>query len=284
MASILITGAASGIGLALARRALARGDTVFALDRNSVDLANFGPDTAKLHPVLMDVSDTAAVERGFAQVDALLAGRPLDQVVNAAGISPSATLELVSVEECERVMNVNALGSLRVLKASIPRLRGHGGRIVLLTSLLGQVTTALVGAYSASKHAVEAYADAARRETAGMNLHIIIAEPGVVKTSMSAGVSVDTERRLQQMSAEQDRLYGAMYRRYLKLVAGGSGNAITAEQAAQSIEKALFATRPATRYRFGLDSKLVCFLDWLLPDRWMDGLLGLAVNNKPLNS
>lgn len=281
MATILITGAASGIGNALARRALTRGDTVFAVDRSPVDRAGFH-DATNLHAIQMDVADTAAVERGFAQIDALLAGRPLDHVVNAAGISASATLELASIEECERVMNINALGSLRILKASIPRLRGHGGRIVLLTSLLGQVTTALVGAYSASKHAVEAYADAARRETVGMNLHIIIAEPGVVKTSMSAGVHSDTETRLKDMTPEQNRLYGAMYQRYLKLVAGGSGNAISAEQAAQSIEKALFAARPATRYRFGLDSKLVCFLDWLLPDRWMDGLLGLAVNNKPL--
>lgn len=283
MANILITGAASGIGKALARRALARGDTVFAVDRNPVDRAGF-ENANKLHSIQMDVSDTAAVERGFAEVDALLAGQPLNHVVNAAGISPSATLELASVEECERVMNINALGSLRVLKASIPRLRGNGGRIVLLTSLLGQVTTALVGAYSASKHAVEAYADAARRETMGMKLHIIIAEPGVVKTSMSAGVYNDTEALIKRMTPQQEQLYGAMYRRYIKLVAGGSGNAITAEQAAQSIEKALFAARPATRYRFGLDSKLVCFLDWLLPDRWMDGLLGLAVNNKPLKS
>lgn len=283
MATILITGAASGIGQALARRAMARGDTVFAVDRAPIDPAGF-ENATNLHPIQMDVSDTAAVERGFAQVDALLAGKPLNQVVNAAGISPSAALELVSVEECARVMDVNALGSLRILKASIPRLRGHGGRIVLLTSLLGQVTTALVGAYSASKHAVEAYADAARRETMGMDLHIIIAEPGVVKTSMAAGVYTDTEAFITRMTPQQDSLYGAMYRRYIKLVAGGSGNAITAEQAAQSIEKALFATRPATRYRFGLDSKLVCFLDWLLPDRWMDGLLGLAVNHKPLKT
>lgn len=281
MATILITGAASGIGNALARRALARGDTVFAVDRNPVDRAAF-ENAANLHPIQMDVSDTAAVERGFAEVDVLLGGRPLDHVVNAAGISPSASLELAGMAECELLMNVNALGSLRVLKASIPRLRGHGGRIVLVTSLMGQVTTALTGAYSASKHAAEAYADAARRETTGMNLHIIIAEPGVVKTSMSAGVYTDTEMRIKNMTPEEDSLYGAMYRRYIKLVAGGSGNAITAEQAAQSIEKALFSARPATRYRFGLDSKLVCFLDWLLPDRWMDGLLGLMVNHKPL--
>jgi hypothetical protein len=84
------------------------------------------------------------------------------------------------------------------------------------------------------------------------------------------------------MSPAQNALYGALYRRYRKLVASSGGQAITAAQCAAGIEKALFARRPRVRYRIGMDSRFVCFLAWLLPDRWMDAVMGGSLNNRPL--
>jgi len=281
MANILITGAAGGIGQELVQRALARSDTVVAVVRKAADASSFRP-SPRLHVVAMDVSDTASVERGFEEADQKLGEARLDAVVNAAALSIPGAIELTSVREFEQIFNTNTLGSLRVLKAALPRLRGHGGRLVLVTSLWGRASGPLLGAYCASKHAIESLADTARRETAGMKVHIIVAEPGVVKTDMYTNQVAETEGLIGEMSPAQNALYGALYRRYRKLVASSGGQAITAAQCAAGIEKALFARRPRVRYRIGMDSRFVCFLAWLLPDRWMDAVMGGSLNNRPL--
>ncbi|WP_428312964.1 SDR family NAD(P)-dependent oxidoreductase [Hydrocarboniphaga sp.] len=281
MKTLLITGAARGIGHELVLRAVARGDTVFAMVRKQADEARFKP-SPNLHVVLMDVSDTASVERGFAEVDRLLAGRVLDAVINPAAIAPSGAIELTAVAEFEQTLNTNALGSLRVIKAGIPRLRGHDGRLILITSLWGKASGPMLGAYCASKHAIESLVDVARRETMGMNLHVVVVEPGVVRTDMLTGQTGEVEALLAQMDAPQKGLYGNFYRRYCKLVSGASTSGISAAQCAAGIEQAVFARKPRTRYRVGTDSKIVCFLAWLLPDRWMDGMFAMSVNHKPI--
>lgn len=279
MAKLLVTGAARGIGHTVVLRALARGDTVFAIVRKAVDGNRFTA-TDRLHVVLMDMAETESVANGFDAVDRLLAGAKLDGIVHCAAISVPGAIELTPVSEFEQIINTNALGSLRILKAAIPRLRGHGGRLVLVTSLWGRASGALLGAYCASKHAIESLADAARRETIGMNLHIIVAEPGVVQTEMLSTQGPAVQAHLGKMSTQDRSLYGALYQRYFKLVSSSKG--ITSAQCAAGIEKALFDIHPGTRYRIGTDSKLVCFLNWLLPDRWMDGVMAQSLNHKPL--
>lgn len=281
MTTILITGAARGIGHELTERALARGDTVFAVVRKAADAARFSASPA-LHVLVMDVADTESVQQGFKQMDGRLAGSTLDAVINCAAIAPCGAVELTPVAEFERVLNTNTLGSLRILKEAIPRLRGHGGRLILLTSLWGRTSGALLGAYCASKHAIESLADTARRETGGMNLHIIVVEPGVVKTEMYTNQAPAVQTLVEQMSTPQRAHYGALYARYLALVGSTSGSAVTVSQAAAGIERALFARRPRLRYRVGIDSKIVCALAWLVPDRCMDWMMGLRLNNKPL--
>jgi NAD(P)-dependent dehydrogenase (short-subunit alcohol dehydrogenase family) len=279
MATLLVTGAAGGIGRVVVERARARGDTVFAVVLQASDGSGL-PAGDRLHIVQMDVSDTNSVAQGFEAVDRLLAGRTLDGVVHLAAVAAPGAIELTSMAQFEKLININALGSLRILKAAIPRLRGHGGRLVLVSSLWGRASGALLGAYCASKHAVESLADTARRETAGMNLHIIVAEPGVVHTEMLDGQGPTVQGHLDKLSTQERSLYGALYQRYVKLVRSSKG--ISAAQCAAGIEQALFAARPATRYRIGTDSTLVCFLNWLLPDRWMDGVMAQSLNNKPL--
>ena len=281
MTTILITGASRGIGHELVQRAVARGDTVFACVRKQADAAKFS-SSPNLNTLILDVSDSASVTAAFAEMDKRLNGAPLNAVINAAAIAPTGAVELTSVEEFRNTLNTNTLGSLRILQAAIPRLRGHGGRLILVTSLWGRASGAMVGAYCASKHAVESIADSARRETMGMNVHIYVVEPGVVKTEMFSNQASETQTLIDRMSAADRNLYGAMYQRFIRLLSGAGGTAITASQAAAGIETPLFASRPKTRYRVGTDSKIVCSLNWLLPDRWMDGVMAASLNHKPL--
>lgn len=281
MGTLLITGAARGIGHEVALRALARGEHVFAVVRRDADRARFAPND-KLRILLMDVADTGSVDAGFARLDECLAGRPLDAIVHSAAISKPNAIEVATVEEFEETLNTNTLGALRIIKAAIPRLRGHGGRLVLLTSLWGRASGPLLGAYCGSKHAIESLADTARRETEGMNLHVILVEPGVVRTDMLTSQAAAIESLTATMPAAQSALYSSLYARYAKLTLSAAKSAITATQCAKVIEKALHDRRPRTRYRAGMDATLVCFLTWLLPDRWMDAVVGLSLNNKPL--
>ncbi|HEX5805343.1 MAG TPA: SDR family NAD(P)-dependent oxidoreductase [Macromonas sp.] len=286
MTTILITGAARGIGLALTQRAAARGDTVFATVRKDSDKAKFDR-WPNVTPILMDVADTASVEHGFAELDRLLAGQPLQVVINAAAISIPGAIELAPIQEAEDTMNTNVVGSMRVLKAAIPRLRGHDGRIVLITSLWGRASSAMIASYCASKHAIESIADSARRETSGMGLHVVLVEPGVIRTDMYEKQGEHVEQLIGQMSPAQHAVYGPIYRRYQKLVGGPKGDqtpnmGISAEACAAGIEKAAFAAKPKPRYRVGMDAKVVCLLADLLPARWMDVVMGQSLNNKPL--
>lgn len=281
MPTLLVTGAGRGIGNTLVRRASARGDTVFAAVRKQQDFAKFS-GMAGVHPVLMDVSDDASVEAAFAVIDRALAGKPLNGVVHCAAVQPCGAIEVLPVATFAEVLNNNTLGSLRVLKGSIPRLRGHGGRIVLVTSLWGRAASPMLAPYCASKHAIEALADVARRETIGMNLHVIVAQPGVVHTDMADLEADNAARALEALSPEHKQRYGNLYRRYQNLVKGGQKGGISADEAAANIERALTAAKPKRRYRFGMDSKAVVFLQWLLPDGLMDFALGKSVNHEPL--
>ncbi|HKT72166.1 MAG TPA: SDR family NAD(P)-dependent oxidoreductase [Steroidobacteraceae bacterium] len=283
MSVILVTGASRGIGRELAARAVARGDTVFAVVRQEKDLSALGAHP-NLKVVRMDIRDTVSVEAGFAAVDQLLNGGRLDAVIHSAAIAKPNTLEVGTVEEFAETLDTNTLGTLRVLKAALPRLRGGGGRLILMTSLWGKTSGAMVGSYSASKHAIESIADCARRETAGMGVDIVVVEPGVVKTEMLTGMSDTTEGLLARMPEQHRLLYGNLYRRYARLTQSSTRAAITAAQCSEAIERILKVRRPRTRYKVGLDSRIVCLLAWLLPDRWMDALMGLSLNNKPLKS
>ena len=277
MKNLMITGSARGIGFALAQRAIERGDTVFAMVRNQSDESRFGKH-ANLHVVVMDVADTASVEHGFAEVDRLLGGRKLDAVVNSAAVSYPGAIEVMPISEFETILNTNAVGSLRVLKASIPRLRGHGGRAIMVTSLWGHASGPMLSAYCMSKHAIESLVDCARRETHGMGLHVIAVEPGVVQTDMYQQQGLILQKLIDKLSPAQRDVYLPLYKRFQALVGGptgrGDANAgITAEQCAADIEQALFDPDPKPRYQSGEDAQRIVALVKQISDLEMDAVL-----------
>jgi NAD(P)-dependent dehydrogenase (short-subunit alcohol dehydrogenase family) len=269
LASILVTGAEGGIGTELVSLLLENGDRVFAAQLSPVQNH---PANDWLHPIHMDVGDDASVRDGFAEIDRLLAGSPLDAVVHCAAIAPLGPVEVLPLAMFKDVFNINTMGSLRVIHEAMPRLTGHGGMLILVTSLWGRVAGPMIGAYAASKHAVEALADSIRRETRSMDFHVVVVEPGVVRTGMLQGQLVAARTLAEGLSRSDSARYGGLYRRYAALVAKSSKTAITARSAALRIAKILRSPRPRARYRLGQDAKLVCALARLLPDWAMDHL------------
>jgi NAD(P)-dependent dehydrogenase (short-subunit alcohol dehydrogenase family) len=170
----LVTGAASGIGAAAAARLRADGARVAGLDR----VASDGVDAA----VVADLRDGAAVAAAIAPASAEL-GR-IDALVHCAGICPSGgTLDDDDALWLD-TYSVNVLGALRVLRAVVPGMRGHGGSVVLVSSINARFATPSLAAYAASKAALEQLARTAALEFAGDGIRVNVIAPASVDTPM----------------------------------------------------------------------------------------------------
>ena len=186
---VVVTGASSGIGretvLQLAQRgaritAIARGRE--ALDTVAGEVTRLG---SEIHTVVGDVADWPTVERAAAEtVDRF--GR-IDTWVNNAAVSVYGTIDELSVEEIQRVTEVNYLGVVHGVKAALPRLRAAGGgTIVNVGSALSERAVPLQAAYSATKHAIKGFTEALRveMEREGSGINVVLIEPSSMNTPL----------------------------------------------------------------------------------------------------
>jgi len=169
---VLVTGASSGFGQAIAAELHARGYRVFGTTRRPDVQA---PPGCSL--VAMDVDDEASVTAGVAEV-LRQAGR-IDVLVNNAGFGYAGAIEDTTVEEARRQFETNFFGMHRACRAVLPHMREQrSGRIVNMSSLGGLVSVPFQAVYCASKFAVEAYTEALRMELRPFGIRVAMVEPG----------------------------------------------------------------------------------------------------------
>jgi NAD(P)-dependent dehydrogenase (short-subunit alcohol dehydrogenase family) len=184
MGEYLVTGAASGIGLAIVHRLAAVGHRVWALDL-SADRLERALETAGLpsvEPLVSDVGDESGVQSALRRVAA--AADHLDGLVNCAGIIPVAPFELHSVSDWERSYRVNVIGTYLMLRASLPLLRaGQAASVVNLASMAAKIPGPYTVAYNASKAAVVSLTRSAAAALAP-DIRVNAVCPGVVDTPM----------------------------------------------------------------------------------------------------
>jgi NAD(P)-dependent dehydrogenase (short-subunit alcohol dehydrogenase family) len=213
--------------------------------------------------LVFDVTDGDAVRAAVAEIDSL------DALVDNAGIAIAAPLEFLPPEELTRQLDVNVIGQLRVAQAALPALRRARGRIVIVGSVAGRSALPFLGAYAASKFALEAMADSLRVELAPWGMHVTIVEPGTIATA----IWTKPQRAFDELPAEAATLYGARLQRFREAAAKRSAtHAAPADAVASTIERALTADPPKTRYLVGRDAKLRAGLQ-RLPDRLRDRAL-----------
>ncbi|MEZ4237885.1 MAG: SDR family NAD(P)-dependent oxidoreductase [Myxococcota bacterium] len=180
MLTAFVTGCASGFGLALARRLLARGDAVVATDEAvDPDWAAALPASDRLRTFRLDVRRDDDVR---AVTEAVLRAGPVDLLVNNAGIAWFGTQEEGDVEAFRDLLDVNVLGPARVTRALLPSLRARRGTVVNLSSVAGRTVFPESGFYAATKHAVEAMSEALFQETCTFGVRVRLIEPGSFAT------------------------------------------------------------------------------------------------------
>jgi NAD(P)-dependent dehydrogenase (short-subunit alcohol dehydrogenase family) len=186
----LVTGAARGIGLAVAKRFLAEGFGVALLDIESTLLAKSMSALAKPDATLAltcDVSDAAAVASAFAEIERRF-GR-LDALVNNAGVAVFAPLMETSDADWSRVLATNLTGPFLCSKAAVPLMRHHGGgAIVNITSISGLRASTLRSAYGTSKAGLAHLTKQLAVELAELGIRVNGVAPGPVDTAMAKAV------------------------------------------------------------------------------------------------
>ena len=174
MSIALVTGASTGIGLATAVTLARAGHTVYAGMRNP-DAADAELKALGATVVRLDVDDEASV--------AAACNRPIDVLVNNAGVGASGTVEEAPLAEYRRAMETNFYGALRCIQAVVPAMRTRGsGCIINVTSIAGRVSGPAQSPYAATKWALEALSEALACELKAFGVRVAIVEPGVIAT------------------------------------------------------------------------------------------------------
>jgi NAD(P)-dependent dehydrogenase (short-subunit alcohol dehydrogenase family) len=179
----LVTGGASGMGRLAARRLGAAGVSVAAVDVDERGLDETVVRAPTMRAWVCDVTDAAAVERTVRDVEAAFG--PVDRLVHAAGICLAGPLSDQPVDEIERTIEVNYLGTVRVVKAVLSgMLDRRRGDVVVFASLAGWLPSPHLGAYAASKHAVVAFTEVLEYENRGRGVRFACVCPPIVETPM----------------------------------------------------------------------------------------------------
>ncbi|MEO0466849.1 MAG: SDR family oxidoreductase [Pseudomonadota bacterium] len=284
MKTVVITGASSGIGRVTAKRLAHQGWQVFAGVRKQADADTLNADHDNIIALHLDVADPATIAASVETVGAALDGAKLSGLINNAGIAFMGPLALQPMSEIEAHFRVNILGAIACTQGFAPLLgmdrarTGPPGRIVNISSAGGLIAAPFVGAYTATKHALEGATDTFRRELMIYGIDAIVVGPGAVKTPIwdkadkqnEAGPYKDTEWA-EAMEAYSDTL----------MKAGEQG--YEPEKIAKVIETALTDPSPKARYA-PVPSKLTNFtIARRLPKRWLDGIFASRLGLKRRN-
>jgi NAD(P)-dependent dehydrogenase (short-subunit alcohol dehydrogenase family) len=272
MPSVLVTGAARGIGRSIAEHLANQGWDVIAgvrtqLDADAITAAN----PQRISAVLLDVTDDAQLD----QLEATLPAR-LDAVVNNAGVVVAGPMEAVTTADWRKQLDVNVIGQLAVTRAVLPRLRRSRGRVVFISSVNGQLAFPMMGAYCASKFALEAAAEALRMELRPWGISVVVVEPAQTDTDMwhtAPAMVAETEAAFSPAHRE---LYARHIAGFKKRIPLSQKMAVPPEKVSAVVERALTTKRPRPRYVVGAAPKVQAALMTKLPIAVRDRVLRMV--------
>lgn len=261
----LVTGAASGLGRAIAQVLSDAGYTVFSADIDKKKLASAPGITVE-----MDITSTASIRKALTAVKKHTTG--LDGIVNAAGVMRTGTMVEAREKDLDLIMDVNVKGMFRVNQVFMDMLHERKGRVVSISSETARFAAGFNGMYSMTKYAVEAYSDALRRELQLLGMKVVIIQPGPVMTPL-----LGSNREIFLKAASTSRYFKPQLEKIARLVVGEEKKAVPPEKVGLLVKHALETPRPRIRYRINNDRGRA-FVSYL-PARWADWLMKKALED-----
>jgi len=235
--TVVITGAASGLGLELALGFSAKGYRVFGTTRSTDENAEFQKLSAGGNIILTitDITNEEQVNNWEEQVKRVLNGDGLDLLINNAGVLTPGPMEVLSLSAIRREFEVNVFGSLATINAFLPLLRHAKGRIVQIGSMTGRFPLPFSGSSSASKAAMEAFADVYRTELKPFGIDFIMVQPGSLLTGGPAKTAAQLKQVSENMTVEQRNLYGKYFDQFAAALNKMQNAGLAASKAAAKV-------------------------------------------------
>ena len=269
--SILITGCSSGIGRDAALTLRDQGWTVIAACRKAEDcdaLQKMGFISPRI-----DYTDSETIRTGLEETMSATGGR-LDAVFNNGAHGIPGPVEDLPTDALRAIFEANFFGWHELTRAVIPVMRAQGhGRIIQCSSVLGFVTMPWRGAYNATKHALEGLTDTLRIEMRDTPIHIVLIEPGPIRTRIRENSIPHFEKWIDWKSSARAQQYEKSL--LAKLYRGSENTPFELEPGAvtRKLIHALDSERPRARYFVTTPTYLMAFMKRTLPTRLLDRIL-----------
>ncbi len=272
--AVVITGASTGIGEACALLLDQMGFFVFAGVRKDVDAHKLQQKaSSKLTPLFLDVTNAESIASAVKIVSEATGNNGIWGLINNAGVAVPGPLELLPVADFQQQLQVNLTGQLAVTQAFLGLLRLRTGRIVNMGSISGISPSPFLGAYNASKFALEGLTDVLRMELRPWNISVSLIQPGAIATPIWDKSFTQADTAKETLSESAQILYGRAMTAVRKRSGVIAANGIPADVVARSAVHALTAKHPKTRYLIGPDAKLAAVLKYILPDKIHDRVI-----------
>ncbi|MFN3876499.1 MAG: SDR family oxidoreductase [Flavobacteriales bacterium] len=258
---VLVTGATSGLGKAMAERLAAQGHAVAGAGRSASD----GETVNGVAQLQMDVTDEASVRRGVQEALRRLGG--IDVLVNNAGVGIQGPAQDIDPELARRVLDINVLGAHRLCRAVLPAMRAQGsGLIINVSSVAAHFGLPYRSFYSASKAALERYTEALAIEEERFGITVVSVQPGEFRTAIA-----DSRLRPEAISPE----HRPGYERAMEVLSGSMHYSRDPDELARVVARIIASPRPKAAYivaqgvqRFSVLAKKV------LPGRLFQRMVG----------
>lgn len=245
--TFLVTGVSTGLGLAIARRALAAGHRVAGTVRTEQHAAAFESlDAERARAFILDLTDSDRIEPTVRAAEAALG--PVEVLVANAGYGVEGTFEESPMADLRRQFEVNVFGTVATMKAVLPGMRERrGGHIFVITSMGGMTTFPGLSFYEGSKHAMEGIAEGLAQEVAQFGVRVTAVAPGAFATDW-AGRSL---ARAPRGIPDYDELFDPIRARRQALAGQGIGDP---DRAGRAVLTVLDAEEPPVHLLLGSDA------------------------------
>jgi len=280
MKNIVITGVSTGIGYSATKILIENGYRVFGSVRKQEHSDKLKEEFGKnFHPLIFDVRDQDAIKGAASIVESIVGDNGIDCLINNSGIALGGPSLHLPTEVFKEQFEVNLFGVVSVTNI-FSKLLGayrdssHSGKIIMISSVSGKRSYPFVGPYTASKHALEGYSDALRRELMLYDIDVILVEPGPIKTAIwDKAPSPDDNPFLGTDYEDSLRIF------YKQVVEKGK-QGLKSDSVGKLIKKIIELRKPKTRYVISANRLRDYYLPGLFSDRLFDKIIAKILRLK----